>query len=298
MSAVQTSPKSIQIINKDNSLPPLLLPSLSLSLSNLSNSIASPPKPPASLPSTPPTNTTVPSSSNTPLPTIVNPEMSDYCYKVNSANLLAQLPTPIPTPPINHYNYPRQVQSYNTSPRLVSKSYRKNSLPTNASATNSATSHTLSKRQRIGPSCDNCRLKKTKCNAKVELILLDSNLLIKNSNLNLILNSSINLHYTLSPQDLKNLKDFVIYSNDLNYLSILNKISNLDTDTQVIKHLDKLLIFTPCSNCCKKNNHNCLFSKGFTRADINTFNKLLNLPENKGKSIYDLNLNDYQHSHY
>lgn len=175
----------------------------------------------------------------------------------------------------------------------------------------------VNKRQRIGPSCDNCRLKKIKCNAHVEIIVQDD----------LIISSFTPLlHYVLTKDDIEQNK--LLLTNKLNInLALLNLI---DSDNlRLIKHIDKLIIFKPCSSCCKKKNSsiksendenittdksnsaspimrkselgnndeiNCLFSKGFTRADINIFTKISLFVVDK--TIYQMDINDYKKAGY
>lgn len=200
------------------------------------------------------------------------------------------------------------------------------------------------KRQRIGPSCDKCRLKKIKCNASIEIILRDSRIVGMFNE---------HLHYTLTDQDIEmfNKNWSHLFGVKLPY-TICNipipKSSNKSNDSAfpsssssspspsppsttsdnnskttqepeyqvVVKHLDKLIIFQSCTSCNKRKYKNsesgpmsCKFARGFSRPDINQFNKIkvhmtsqassscsFNPSTHKNMPIYDLTINDYQNA--
>lgn len=163
------------------------------------------------------------------------------------------------------------------------------------------------KRQRIGPSCDKCRLKKIKCNAKVEIILQDDRIIPLISE---------KLHYCLMKNDVLN--NLPLLVNQLNVPQDVINLLQINNQLRLIKHIDKLILFQPCNSCIKRKaaastqNYSttdngatknptlpsfddtlfCTFSKGFTRADINIFGKIsMRL---KGRAIKDMTYSDYR----
>lgn len=195
------------------------------------------------------------------------------------------------------------------------------------------------KRQRIGPSCDKCRLKKIKCNASIEIILKDSRIVGMFNE---------HLHYTLTDQDIEmfNKNWSHLFGVKLPYticnipITKSNNKSNNNSSSSsspsppaaasdgsasttqepeyqvVVKHLDKLIIFQSCTSCNKRKYKNsesgptsCKFARGFSRPDINQFNKIKihmisqtsstsssNPSIHKNMPIYDLTINDYQNA--
>lgn len=282
------APRAFEVINKDNKKPVLLLPHL-MAYPTLTNSDI--------------INNS--SSSN-------NDKFSFQFKDINTNNnSYSYIPTPISTPLnnskfINNNNYNNfNKKTFRRKSDIISPSSSRVhtppiTIPTSPelspSPSNNTNSATASKRQRIGPSCDTCRLKKTKCNAKIEIILFDTDFLNKSSKLNNVLNSNL-LHYQLNLNDINNLINYFssIENNNTTNIILIEKLNNLKENEKLIKHLDKLILFTPCSSCVKRNlNINCIcnFSKGFTRSDINAFKKMLKKSINK-KSIYQLDINDY-----
>ncbi|SMN18541.1 similar to Saccharomyces cerevisiae YGL162W SUT1 Transcription factor of the Zn[II]2Cys6 family involved in sterol uptake [Maudiozyma saulgeensis] len=216
---------------------------------------------------------------------------------------------------------PRSITPASGIPSRSVTPLRKNQITSNVSPTSSVSSSSTttnsqtSKRQRVGPSCDKCRLKKIKCDAHIEVLVQDESVLTFATDL---------LHYALTRDDVirhrtvlesqfhignDTLDSFLKQSFDnynphagnkqfINYLSI-------------IKHIDKLILFKPCLSCCKKKHsaiitgfvtpnpyteflNCCTFSKGFTRADINIFSRISK--NINGKTIYEMNTNDYKNA--
>lgn len=142
-----------------------------------------------------------------------------------------------------------------------------------------------SKRQRIGPSCDGCRLKKIKCDAKIEILLQDESIIPLVSN---------SLHHIFTHEEIIQNLD-TLFQNVQLPSSVLQK--NPPDKSIVIKHIDKIIHFRPCSSCCKRNTGSkncCEFSKGFTRADINVFSKIKT--RLKKESIYEMEIFDYKNA--
>lgn len=169
------------------------------------------------------------------------------------------------------------------------------------------------KRQRVGPSCDKCRVKKIKCDAQSDIVVQNAEVVGLFSPL---------LHYEFTTDEVLNadseINQFLRKRNLLKnkYLiglkDSLSKSHNV-TNRTLVKHIDKIIVFQPCSSCQKKKNNllltanstpieirqnpkfqkthellishcNCTFSKGFTRGDISIFTKI-NYHQKKGKSI-------------
>ncbi|CAI4812114.1 BAH_G0054790.mRNA.1.CDS.1 [Saccharomyces cerevisiae] len=136
-----------------------------------------------------------------------------------------------------------------------------------------ATNRLKRKRQRDGPSCDSCRTKKIKCNATIIIFLQDRNL---------ISSISSNLHYTLSQDDINQFR-----------MKFFRKLPDVIGTYEVIKHLDKIVLFKACTSCSRRNQKNgkCLFSRGFTKSDMNVFSKINS--KLKDKSIFEMTVDDY-----
>lgn len=148
-------------------------------------------------------------------------------------------------------------------------------------------SNSSSKRQRVGPSCDSCRLKKIKCDAHMEIILQDARVLSQISD---------RLHQVIT-------KDQVLQ------MDLKVDLSTIPVDSVLVKHIDKIVMFKPCTSCNKRRasldgsqgpldgkNGNvtgggCVFSKGFTRADINVFVKICK--KVGSKPVREMTVEDY-----
>jgi hypothetical protein len=96
------------------------------------------------------------------------------------------------------------------------------------------------RRQRLGPSCDNCRVRKVKCNA--EIVILSSDY------------KSVNL------------SDFNLGLEDVAFLNEGKAIKLVEEWWLIISN-EKLIKFKACKSCNNKN-LDCKFSKGFTKEDI------------------------------
>lgn len=147
---------------------------------------------------------------------------------------------------------------------------------------------TTNKRQRIGPSCDKCRSKKIKCDAKIEILCQDEAILQLFSN---------NLHHQLTKYEIDEKLKSEIFSKSsaFAYISkdLFNRIEQRSEDSQIIKHLDKIIYFEPCTSCSRKKHiGSCTFSKGFTRADINVFSKIGSRVAQK--PIFEMTLKEYK----
>ncbi|AET40515.1 Sut1p Ecym_6122 [Eremothecium cymbalariae DBVPG len=136
------------------------------------------------------------------------------------------------------------------------------------------------KRQRTGPSCDICRSKKIKCDATISILFQDASV---TSLFNNLLHSEVDIGelgmdwVSQIPEDIKQ--------------ALLTK------ELTLLKHVDKLIAFKPCTSCFRRKNCFCTFSKGFTRADINVFTNLC-IKSGQRDSIDQFNLNDYRNCGY
>lgn len=106
-------------------------------------------------------------------------------------------------------------------------------------------SHHQKRRQRLGPSCDSCRLRKVKCNA--EIIILSKDV-------------KPNLVYGWFPHLNQQQMDNLLGG------QLVNLIEDGGSYNLIISH-DKLIKFKSC-NSCKAKQLPCCFSKGFTKEDI------------------------------
>jgi len=241
---------------------------------------------------------------------------------LNIGNTTTTTTTTTTSNPQSNIDTPRSITPASGIPSRSVTPLRKNQIPSTASPTSSVSSSSTnttnsqtSKRQRVGPSCDKCRLKKIKCDAHIEVLIQDESVLTFATEL---------LHYALTRDDVIRHRitlesqfhiesdtldtflkqSFENYNPNAGNKQFINSIS-------IIKHIDKLILFKPCLSCCKKKYpviitefgtpnpfkeflNCCTFSKGFTRADINIFSRI-----NKrisGKSIYEMNANDYKNS--
>lgn len=117
------------------------------------------------------------------------------------------------------------------------------------------------RRQRLGPSCDNCRVRKVKCNA--EIIVLSND-------------------YTKY-----DLKQFNLTTEQHEDLIGSNPVYlNEDHSWELIVSNEKLIKFKPCKSCHGKKLE-CKFSKGFTKEDILINKKNLKFRIDKNKKIVD-----------
>ncbi|EMG46487.1 putative fungal zinc cluster transcription factor [Candida maltosa Xu316] len=111
------------------------------------------------------------------------------------------------------------------------------------------------RRQRLGPSCDSCRLRKVKCDA--EIIILTEYDYIKS----------------------------LVSATDLNNL-ITGKVSSLpivEGGYTLLYQNEKFIKFKSCQNCYNKLNVDCCFKNGYTKEDIMFNKKKSNLNNKKIK---------------
>ncbi|AJS03624.1 BDM_1a_G0018950.mRNA.1.CDS.1 [Saccharomyces cerevisiae] len=193
------------------------------------------------------------------------------------------------TPPLFEYHPHALASMVNEDANASCTQMSIISRSTSNSTTSSATStSSISKRQRSGPSCDKCRLKKIKCNAKIEILLQDDTIMPMISN---------KLRYVLTPDDIRLYRGTLLRN-----IAIPDDVIEGTGSCKLIKHIDKLVLLTPCLPCIKKKhsssstnfpkNDKCTFSKGFTRADINISSKIS--LKFKDKTIYDITYDDYK----
>lgn len=98
------------------------------------------------------------------------------------------------------------------------------------------------RRQRLGPSCDSCRVRKVKCNADIVIVLKDMAAAAETSTL----------------------------YNKVDFAPLLKQEVTsvpLDSEYQLISSHNKLIKFKPCTNCTART-IDCCFSKGFTKEDM------------------------------
>lgn len=206
----------------------------------------------------------------------------------------AHMVTPPPTAPVSAAISPspsyvtfQEGTEHNkaaSSPRLEAK--KQATISTNSTA----------KRQRVGPSCDECRLKKIKCDASIQILLQDESLIEQVSE---------KLHHVFSPAEVAEQKDKILRNVPLPAELFQPESENSTAEDAarrpvLIKHIDKVVLFKPCNSCRKRRASNgnqqpggrCVFSKGFTRADINVFSRIASRV--KGKKMTEMNVEDYR----
>ncbi|EDO17790.1 hypothetical protein Kpol_541p33 [Vanderwaltozyma polyspora DSM 70294] len=205
--------------------------------------------------------------------------------KQSGVTKMTPAPSPQPSQPASlSSSVTSSPQSMIVQPLSVGTSQEK-SLSQQTSTSNVEPIRPPSKRQRIGPSCDGCRLKKIKCNASIETLYQDRSVIPMFSNL---------LHHKLGDTEIQ----YLVNDPQIR----LRFPSNYDkASCSIVKHIDKIMFFKPCTSCIKRKNtfHDCLFSKGFTRIDINIFNKINNsLLKNgqKEKTIFEVTVDDYRNT--
>ncbi|CAI4053663.1 hypothetical protein SKDZ_16G2740 [Saccharomyces kudriavzevii ZP591] len=251
------------ITNKDESLPALLLPALSSSYTSddslqkeqISTNVK---YHPFSLPDCTllPKNLNIQAHQNSvPISSVQYLEHNYNSWQKQSEK------TELPKLgcPTNYKDYYKTISSGETTDSAVISS--------------TATNRLKRKRQRDGPSCDSCRTKKIKCNATIIVYLQDRNL---------ISSISSNLHYILSQDDIERFRT-----------RFFEKLPDVVDTYEVIKHLDKIVLFKACTSCSRKSKRagKCLFSRGFTKSDMNVFSKI-NI-KLKGKTIFEMTVTDY-----
>lgn len=142
------------------------------------------------------------------------------------------------------------------------------------------------KRQRTGPSCDVCRSKKIKCDATIIVLWQDGWLLSMAGREA----EDQSLHY---PLNIENCPERILEKIPKEIVQQLRERK----DMSLVRHLDKLIVFTPCSSCWKKKACACNFSKGFTRADVAVYSNL-NKKLGKRGALGDFTVKDYLSAGY
>ncbi|CCE64266.1 hypothetical protein TPHA_0H00560 [Tetrapisispora phaffii CBS 4417] len=166
-----------------------------------------------------------------------------------------------------------------------------------------STTTKVHKRQRRGRSCDNCRMNKTRCDARFEVLL---------QNKYVMRSISKKLHYILKKRDIiKYSKHGMI----LEHIKIPEDLlKDNDHGVKLIKSLDKIILFHPCSSCHRTYTYNkknvdkthgreCIYSTGYIKSDMHIYNVMIHniskeLPLSGGnglsKKLYDLTISDYK----
>ncbi|CAI4062007.1 hypothetical protein N7582_002023 [Saccharomyces uvarum] len=304
---------SITVRNRDQSLPPLLLPSVSLLEKDLYREgaqnvgITDPELSSANWPRkrTPPSDELVSGFASNSM-FLGAKRLKSATADVNRYAMGIATITPPPTIPVsavvsssqnclssleyqNHALASIGNEDSNAATTTMAMTSRSTS---NSTISSTASTGSNSKRQRSGPSCDKCRLKKIKCNAKIEILLQDDSIIPLISD---------KLRYILTPTDIQLHKGTLLQN-----ITLPDDVIEGTSSRKLIKHIDKLVLLTPCLPCTKKRhghssssssstfskNVNCTFSKGFTRADINVSSKISS--KFKDKTIYDITYDDYK----
>lgn len=225
----------------------------------------------------------------------------------NSVVSRLNLITPPPTAPVSTTISPSPSFLTLRSPSDDNKSSSASSVsPQPIKLENKKSLGSNAKRQRIGPSCDGCRLKKIKCDARIEILLQDESIVPLVSD---------KLHHIFTKEETLENLDTMFKNVDMPKELYEENTSDEDGDAwektpTLIKHIDKIIMFKPCTSCRKRRssqgNHNqdeectnnrnagCIFSKGFTRADINVFSKISSRVTSK--SMYDMDILDYRNA--
>lgn len=107
------------------------------------------------------------------------------------------------------------------------------------------------RRQRLGPSCDNCRSRKVKCNADV--VMISRHFTGENDSNTQNHEDDLHEYTSLSPIQKEHVLAGEPVQIESNYVLILSNY--------------KLIKYKPCMSCANKG-FTCCFSKGFTKEDI------------------------------
>lgn len=325
---------SIPVLNRNNTLPPLLLPDLRLidyhqkmtgatatpaTFNNDGNEVASDPflvgggrGGKRSLDTNVRVNVNVNTLESLAYIATKRPKLTTKIGSIRAPNSVVSrlnLITPPPTAPVSTTISPSPSYLTLRSPSDDNKSSSASSVSPQPIKLEKKILHSNSnnKRQRIGPSCDGCRLKKIKCDAKIEIILQDESIVPLVSD---------KLHHIFTKEEI--LENLDTMFKDVDMPKELYEDNTNDEDGEdvwektptLIKHIDKIIMFKPCTSCRKRrssqgNHHQddectnnkksgCIFSKGFTRADINVFSKISSRVKNK--SMYDMDILDYRNA--
>lgn len=160
------------------------------------------------------------------------------------------------------------------------------------------------KRQRLGPSCDTCRSRKVRCNAKIEILYEDDRIIGEISD---------KLSYVLKPFEADELSRTLLRYHELPpelFMDPTDKATSTDNKTsnqnhyRLMKHINKIVLFQPCSSCVRLKNHkrrnayankwkidHCSFSKGLTKNDTNIFNEIHRVTN---KDLEDMTVQDFK----
>ncbi|CUS22677.1 LAQU0S06e03488g1_1 [Lachancea quebecensis] len=178
------------------------------------------------------------------------------------------------------------------------------------------------KRQRIGPSCDSCRLKKIKCDASVEVLFQDEAVVAFNGD------RHESLHVTMTSAEARSALPSHVW--DALPPHIRDALEAQDVRRgEVVRHVDKIVFFRACASCTRRTASSgsgsgrepdsdsgagsaptspvvdsdgkadarsescCSFSKGFTRSDINVFTRLQKQLGARGQ-LADFTVADYR----
>ena len=190
---------------------------------------------------------------------------------------------------------PLQLTSVNQSFESKKKSPKKNKCAKYPKF-NMTVASPAKRKQRSGPSCNYCRVKKTKCDAEVTVLLQDRSIV-----------KAINekLYHILTREEQK---DILAKISKQHTLSEETLTACEEGSVDVVKQLDKIIMLDPCSCCCKIRNRveidedaefsgDCTFANGLTRKDITAFSNILQCCPDK-KSIEELDIYDYEKAGY
>ena len=195
---------------------------------------------------------------------------------------------------ITQLSYPTYNIVRNTSLSSVSPAFFNKNLP-----------HHPRKRQRLGPSCDTCRSRKVKCDAKIEILYEDDRIINEISD---------KLIYILKPSEVKELSRTVLRYHALPEELFVEgaKDSSEDGNTsnsakkhyRLLKHINKIVLFQPCSSCVRLKNHrkktscankwkvdHCSFSRGLTKSDTSIFDEIHKVT---GKNLDEMTVEDFR----
>lgn len=161
------------------------------------------------------------------------------------------------------------------------------------------------KRQRLGPSCDTCRSRKVKCDAKIEILYEDDRII------NEISQKLVN---TLTPSEVEELSKTVLRYHVLPKELFVDNVDNSNSNGnnnngarkhyRLLKYINKIVLFQTCSSCLKLKNHKkktfcankwrveqCSFSRGLTKSDTNIFNEIRRVT---GKNLDEMTVEDFR----
>lgn len=279
---------SIPVVNRNQTLPPLLLPDLRFLNERQYQKISAGVAPMATREGTLKRFSTLESLAS------VATKRLKLGAEAGAQASTGQIMTPPPTAPVSASISPSpSYAAFQESPRSAAKSTSPAPVAGRAERAGRGALNTA-KRQRIGPSCDGCRLKKIKCDASIEILLQDEVVVPLVSS---------KLHHVLTRGEIAEHSAALLKNLGLPECLLNDQSTEGETEAQeqqVIKHIDKIVLFKPCGSCRKRRSSNgsyhdcCVFSKGFTRADINVFSKIAaRVP---GKAVSEMDVDDYRNA--